>query len=87
MDFDPSPALSRVRVPMVFFFGETDRWVPVDTSAARIAEATRANPDVSIIQILGADHFMTDQSSGSAGTVSKKYIELMLDWIRVHTKN
>jgi uncharacterized protein len=36
MDYDPLPVLARVRVPLAFFFGESDRWVPVDESIARI---------------------------------------------------
>ena len=32
MDYDPLNAISRVRVPIVFFFAETDAWVPVEES-------------------------------------------------------
>jgi pimeloyl-ACP methyl ester carboxylesterase len=82
MDFDPVPTLRKLRVPALFFFGETDRWVPIDESIAKIAAATRANAHVQFHRIAGADHLMMTGKPDSGGPVSAEYIKLMTQWIR-----
>jgi uncharacterized protein len=81
MDYDPLPVLARARVPLAFFFGESDRWVPVDESIARIKEATRSNPRVMIRRVPGTDHLMGTGTPDSGGPVSQEYVRALLDWL------
>ena len=82
MDFNPLPTLAKLRVPVLFFFGETDRWVPIEESIKKITEATRANPHVNIYRIGGADHLMMTGKPDSGGPVSAEYIKRIAQWIK-----
>ena len=82
MDYDPISVMERVRVPMAFFFGESDRWVPVDESIARIKGATQANPSVMIRRVQGTDHLMATGTPDSGGPVSRVYVNALLEWLR-----
>jgi hypothetical protein len=81
MDYDPLAELRQVRVPMAFFFGESDRWVPVDESITRIRNATRSNPNVVIRRFAGTDHLMGTGTPDSGGPVSPEYVEELVDWL------
>lgn len=85
MDFNPLPVLSKVKVPLLAFFGETDRWVPVEKSIENIREAAKSNKNVSIHPIAGADHLMMTGIPDSGGPVSKEYIDILLKWLRRQT--
>jgi hypothetical protein len=55
MDYDPRPALERIRVPTLAVFGGDDPITPVEESAAVFREAVR--PDLLQVEIFaGADH-------------------------------
>jgi hypothetical protein len=81
MDFNPLPTLAKLRVPVIFFFGESDRWVPIEESMMKITEATRANPRVSLHRIAGADHLMMTGQPDSGGPVSATYLKLLTQWM------
>jgi dienelactone hydrolase len=81
MDYDPLAVLRRVRVPMAFFYGESDRWVPVDESIVRIKEATRSNSKVVIRRFAGTDHQMGTGAPDSGGPVSREYVVALVDWL------
>src|SRR5215207_1587753 len=54
-DYDPRPALRRIRVPLLVLFGSDDAVVPVDESVAVYREAVR--PDLLTVAVFdGADH-------------------------------
>ena len=55
MDYDPRPALERIRVPILAVFGAEDPITPVEASAAALREAVRA--DLLQVEIFtGAGH-------------------------------
>ncbi len=81
MDYDPLAVLRRVRVPMAFFYGESDRWVPVDESITRIREATRSNSKVAIRRFAGTDHLMGTGTPDSGGPVPEEYVEALVAWL------
>ena len=81
MDYDPLAVLGRIRVPIVFFFAEKDRWVPVDESFANIRRAMRLNPAVTIVRIGGADHYMETGTPGSGGPTSEQYVKRLVEWL------
>ena len=82
MDFDPLPTLARVKVPILVFFGETDRWVPIVKSIEKIKKATANNKSVEFNRIKGADHLMMTGVPDSGGPVSGEYLELLIKWLR-----
>jgi pimeloyl-ACP methyl ester carboxylesterase len=81
MDYDPLVALGRIRVPILFFFAETDRWVPVDESIANIRHAMRSNRAVTIVRIRGADHYMETGTPDSGGPTSERYVKRLMEWL------
>ncbi len=85
MDYDPLPPLRRVTVPILVFFGENERWIPVEKSFKTIREATRHNKNVEFHRLKDADHLMMTGIPDSGGPVSKEYIRLLLDWLRKQT--
>jgi pimeloyl-ACP methyl ester carboxylesterase len=55
IDYDPRPALERIRVPLLAVFGADDPITPVAESAAALREAVR--PDLLQVEIFAdADH-------------------------------
>jgi pimeloyl-ACP methyl ester carboxylesterase len=86
MDFDPIPTLRKIKTPTLFFFGERDRWVPIEESISRIKEATRAIPNSEIHRIKGADHLMSTGKTELSGPISQEYVKLMLEWIQDQIK-
>jgi len=80
MDYDPLAVLRHVRVPIVFFFAEKDRWVPVEESIANIRRAMPANRGT-IVRIRGADHFMETGTPDSGGPTSQRYVSRLMEWL------
>jgi pimeloyl-ACP methyl ester carboxylesterase len=81
MDYDPMVALARVRVPIAFFFGDIDPWVPVDQSIANIKEATRQDPHVAIQRIAAANHYMATGGGDATTPTSAVYVERLVKWL------
>jgi len=81
MDYDPLAVLGRIRVPIIFFFAEKDRWVPVDESIANIRRAMRSNRTVTIVRIRGADHYMETGTPDSGGPTSEQYVKRLVEWL------
>jgi hypothetical protein len=79
MDYDPLQVLARVKVPIAFFFAETDPWVPVEESMTLVRRATRNNPNVTIRRVPRTGHYM---EVGADGPVSNDYLTRLLQWLR-----
>lgn len=84
-DYDPLITLTKVRVPMAFFFAPTDAWVPVQESIVAIRRATFADPSVKIREIQTADHLMETGTPDSGGPTSEQYLKELLGWLREQT--
>jgi pimeloyl-ACP methyl ester carboxylesterase len=83
LDYDPLVTLSRVTVPMAFFFAENDAWVPVEESQTRTRQTVRTS-DLTIQRVGGTDHYMETGRPESRGPTSPLYIRELLDWLRRH---
>jgi pimeloyl-ACP methyl ester carboxylesterase len=81
MDYDPLEVLSRVRVPIVFFFAETDAWVPIEESITNIRRATATHSGVTIARIPQTDHLMETGAPDSGGPISEQYVGRLLEWL------
>lgn len=58
MDDDPMKWVRRVRIPMFFILGAADPWIPVQASAARLAEISKAQPSIAYVVVPNANHLM-----------------------------
>lgn len=85
MDFDPVPLVARLGVPVLAVFGERDRLVPVDASAARLTAALAAAPESAVRILPGADHTLhvwTDADGrGPWPHLADGLPELLTSWI------
>jgi uncharacterized protein len=88
LDYDPLPAWHKFRQPALFLFADQDRWVPVAESMTRFREATAHLPDVTLAQISGTDHLMSEVAGSEAGSVSPRYLEMLKGWLsqRLHLR-
>jgi dienelactone hydrolase len=85
LDYDPLIAVSKVTVPMAFFFAESDAYVPVEESMARTRGAARVS-DLLIRRITGTDHYMETGTPESGGATSAQYVQQLLDWLRLRNE-
>jgi uncharacterized protein len=86
MEFDIRPALRRLNLPVLLFFGEHDRWIPVAESADVWRSELGANADLTVVSLPGTGHaatFATDPSDWfEDGPVSPDYERVLLTWLR-----
>ncbi|HKC13619.1 MAG TPA: alpha/beta hydrolase [Vicinamibacteria bacterium] len=82
MDYDPLQVLSRVRVPIAFFFAEADAWVPVEESITNIRRATGPHSALMIAQIPQTDHLMETGTPDAGGPTSAQYVTRLIEWLR-----
>src|SRR5437868_3968093 len=77
--FDPMPALSRVKAPILALYGTTDPSIPFvqSTQALRAALKTAGNDDYTIRFLGSADHAMRI----NGGPFAPGYLETMGNWI------
>lgn len=79
--YDPVPVLERVRVPVLAFFGEEDRVVPVDESVRLIEEIrSRGSLEVEVHILEGADHGLR-LNANPGRPLAPEYQELMEKWL------
>jgi uncharacterized protein len=77
MDYDPGPALERIRSPVLAVFGADDPITPVEESAAAFREAVR--PNLLQVEIFaGADHRL---QAGDPPRLVDGYLETLAAFI------
>lgn len=88
LKYDPAPKLARIKVPLLALNGALDRQVPPAENLAAIRAATKANPDVTLVELPGLNHLFQDAQTGAIGeyatieeTISPAALELMGTWI------
>lgn len=86
--YDPAPNLRAIKAPILALNGSLDLQVPADDNLAAIAEATKGNPDVTIVKLPGLNHLFQHARTGGVGeyasieeTFAPEALELMGDWI------
>ena len=86
MEFDIRPALRTLDLPVLLFFGEHDRWIPVAESADIWRSELGANADLTVVSLPGTGHaatYATDPTDWlERGTVSPDYERVLLAWLR-----
>jgi hypothetical protein len=85
LDYEPLVVWRQLQQPTLFIYGEHDAWVPIQESIRRYRAATVHMQDVTIEQIAGTDHLMTDLNSvtdaSTSGRVSTSYITVLQTWL------
>ena len=91
VDYDPRPTLARVKCPILALNGSKDGQVPPDQNLPAIRAATKANPDVTIVELPGLNHLFQTAKTGAVGeyadieeTVAPIALDTMSSWIRKH---
>jgi len=90
MEFDIRPALQQLRMPVLLFYGEHDRWVPVAESADvwRCALGTAA--DLTVVSLPGTGHaatFARDPTDWlEDGPVSPDYEQTLVSWLHARVR-
>ena len=93
INYDPVPALKKVKCPVLAMNGEHDRQVPTG-NLAKIAAALEAgeNKDYEIVKLAGLNHLFQTSKTGSIEeyaqipeTLSPVALELISEWILRHT--
>jgi pimeloyl-ACP methyl ester carboxylesterase len=95
LTYDPRPALSKVRCPVLALNGEKDLQVPPKDNLPAIASALKAggNRDVTTREMPGLNHLFQTAKTGAPGeygaieeTMSPAVLTIIGDWILAHAK-
>ena len=90
VDYDPSPAIAALRVPVMALFGELDTQVRADINATAISEAIAAGdiPGYAIATVFGANHLFQAASTGSPDEYDQlrpefapDFLDFLLPWL------
>jgi hypothetical protein len=86
MEFDIRPALRRLSLPVLLFFGEHDRWIPVAESADVWRSALGADADLTVVSLPGTGHAATLATDPDDwlehGQVSPDYERRLVSWLQ-----
>jgi uncharacterized protein len=92
LTYDPVPALTQVKCPVLAINGSKDAQVPPVEDLATIREALANNPDAEIRELPGLNHLFQTADSGSPReystieeTIAPTALELISGWIKKHT--
>ena len=88
-DYDPVPALEKVKCPVLAVWGGLDTFVPVEKSVAvwRNSLAQAGNKDVTLKVFPNGDHSLLDAKTGGLKEVARLkgfvtgYFEMQKDWL------
>lgn len=93
MDYDPRPTLARVECPILALNGTKDGQVLAEQNLPAIRAATKANRDVTIVELPGLNHMFQNANTGTVGeyadieeTIAPVALDTMSNWILAHVK-
>jgi pimeloyl-ACP methyl ester carboxylesterase len=86
MDFDPEEVFSRVRVPVLLFYGEDDEWQPIEASVAAWRRSARraGNTDVTVVRLAGTRHAPTIGGAEDQNAIAPEYERTLVSWLEAH---
>jgi hypothetical protein len=94
LTYDPRPALSRLKCPVLALVGEKDMQVPPKVNIPELEKALRSggNKDFTVRELPKLNHLFQTCKSGSVSeygkieeTFSPTALELIAKWIQEHT--
>jgi pimeloyl-ACP methyl ester carboxylesterase len=90
--YDPRPTLALVKAPILALNGSKDMQVPAEMDLAAIRGATKANRDVTLVELPNLNHLFQTAKTGAVGeyadieeTVAPIALDTMSAWIVKHT--
>ncbi|WP_069163895.1 alpha/beta hydrolase family protein [Nocardia altamirensis] len=89
--YDPAPALSALRIPVLAFFGGKDLQVPPAQSEQPMRDHLAADPDATVHVIPGVNHLMQPTDTGKPDeyatietTISPEVLSYVTGWLVAH---
>ncbi|MGW4120430.1 alpha/beta hydrolase family protein [Nocardia sp. NPDC004711] len=86
--YDPAPALSALRVPVLAFYGSKDLQVPAAQNAGPARTLLAADPDATVHVFDGLDHLMQPADKGTPDeyakietTIDPQVLTFVTDWL------
>jgi dienelactone hydrolase len=86
--YEPAAVLSRIRVPVLAIGGSLDQQVPSDENLPAIRTALSGNPDATVKELPGLNHFFQTAVTGALGeydqipeTFAPGAMDLIAEWI------
>ncbi|MEQ8562490.1 MAG: alpha/beta fold hydrolase [Cytophagales bacterium] len=90
MDFDPKEYFEKVNIPILLFYGETDRWVPIEESIMVWKDVFKenGNSNFEIHRIHRAGHMMIldEDKNPDQEVISEQYTEKLKKWVSENLK-
>ena len=87
--YDPAPALSRLRIPVLAIYGSLDVQVPGNENSTAARASLKDNPKAKIVMLPGKNHLLQDAKTGGPNeyndievTMSPTALNLIADWIK-----
>ncbi|WP_171050275.1 alpha/beta hydrolase family protein [Nocardia cyriacigeorgica] len=88
MSYDPAPALSALRVPVLAFFGEKDLQVLPSQNEQPMLDLLAGNPDATVHTFPGLNHLMQPAGTGLPSeystietTIAPEVLDYVKDWL------
>jgi uncharacterized protein len=89
LDYDPVPVVRRVKVPLLFIYGGSDPWVPVELSVKQLRVLANQQPNIRYVVVPKANHEMMfvehDTMAFGEKTMNApeapEYFMLMASWL------
>lgn len=88
VSYDPAPALTALRMPVLAFFGSKDTQVTPDPNVPRMRTLLAGNPDAEVPLFDGLNHLMQPASTGLSSeyacietTIDPKVLDTVTGWL------
>lgn len=88
VDYDPAPALRRLRMPVLAFYGGTDVQVPAKSNAPAATADLAADPNADVHVFPGLNHLMQPSPTGMPSsyrtnsiTIAPEVLSYVTDWL------
>lgn len=88
VNYDPAPAMSALRVPVLAFYGDKDLQVPPSQSDPAARAALAANPDATVHTFPGLNHLMQPTQTGNPAeyaaietTIAPEVLTYVTNWL------
>ena len=88
LQYDPAPALRRLRLPVLAVIGSKDVQVTADQNLSALREALKDDPDAKVVELPGLNHLFQTAKTGAPSeygdieeTISPTALDLIEHWI------
>lgn len=90
MDFNPMDYFETVTIPILLFYGETDRWVPpkesINVWKTALNKAQNSEFKIHIIKETGHMMILNEDNNPAKEIISEEYSSILKDWVNKKVK-